>query len=345
MTHKKRLSDLSVRYGVFASAIALAAALGGTATAAPKSFAEANSGARGYPSRPVRLIVPFAPGGSDVPARMLAQKLSEKLGVPFVVDNRPGASGVLGAELTAKAAPDGYTLLFATASHAVTAVYYEKLPFDPIKDFTPISAVGSVPFSLSTHPSLGVASVKEFVALAKTKPGQLNYSSPGTGSIGHLANVLLAKQTGIQVTHVAYKGTGPAVTALLTGEVQFSMPNLIGVLPHLKSGKIRVLGVASAKRVPSAPEIPTFAESGVRGAESGTWYGVLAPRGASQSVVELLNREIVTSLETQALREQLATVGVVPEPSTPQQFASFIRAEIEKWGSVMKYAGMKKESY
>ncbi|MGZ5260388.1 MAG: tripartite tricarboxylate transporter substrate binding protein [Burkholderiales bacterium] len=343
MTHKG--SPGALRVGYFLLTAALVAAVGGTATAASNSSVEAKGGTRGYPNRPVRLIVPFAPGGSDVPARMLAQKLSEKLGVPFVVDNRPGASGVLGAELTAKAAPDGYTLLFATASHAVTAVYYEKLPFDSIKDFAAISAVGSVPFSLSTHPSLGVTSVKEFVALAKTKPGQLNYSSPGTGSIGHLANVLLAKQTGIQVTHVAYKGTGPAVTALLTGEVQFAMPNLIGALPHLKSGKIRVLGVASVKRVPSAPDIPTFAESGVRGAESGTWYGVLAPRGVSQSVVDLLNREIVTALETQALREQLATVGVVPEPSTPQQFSSFIRSEIEKWGGVMRYAGMKQESY
>jgi tripartite-type tricarboxylate transporter receptor subunit TctC len=293
----------------------------------------------------VRLIVPFAPGGSDVPARMLAQKLSEKLGQPFVVDNRPGAAGVLGADITAKAAPDGYTLLFVTASHAVTAVYYEKLPFDSIRDFTPVGAVGSVPFSLAAHPSLSVSSLKEFVALAKTKPGQLNYSSPGTGSIGHLANVLLAKQTGIQVTHVAYKGTGPAVTALLTGEVQFAMPNLIGALPHLKSGKIRVLGVASAQRAPSAPEIPTFAESGVRGAESGTWYGVLAPRGMPTAIVDVLNREIVAALQTPALREQLATVGVVPETSTPQQFLSFIRSEIEKWGAVMKYAGMKRESY
>jgi tripartite-type tricarboxylate transporter receptor subunit TctC len=293
----------------------------------------------------VRLIVPFAPGGSDVPARMLAQKLSEKLGQPFVVDNRPGAAGVLGADITAKAAPDGYTLLFVTASHAVTAVYYERLPFDSIRDFTPVGAVGSVPFSLAAHPSLSVSSLKEFVALAKTRPGQLNYSSPGTGSIGHLANVLLAKQTGIQVTHVAYKGTGPAVTALLTGEVQFAMPNLIGALPHLKSGKIRVLGVASAQRAPSAPEIPTFAESGVRGAESGTWYGVLAPRGMPQGIVDVLNREIVAALQTPALREQLATVGVVPETSTPQQFLSFIRSEIEKWGAVMKYAGMKRESY
>jgi tripartite-type tricarboxylate transporter receptor subunit TctC len=276
---------------------------------------------------------------------MLAQKLSDKLGHPFVVDNRPGAAGVLGADITAKAAPDGYTLLFVTASHAVTSVYYEKLPFDSIRDFTPVGAVGSVPFSLAAHPSLSVSTLKEFVALAKTKPGQLNYSSPGTGSIGHLANVLLAKQTGIQVTHVAYKGTGPAVTALLTGEVQFAMPNLIGALPHLKSGKIRVLAVASAQRAPSAPEIPTFAESGVRGAESGTWYGVLAPRGLPQGIVDVLNREIVAALQTPALREQLATVGVVPETSTPQQFASFIRSEIEKWGAVMEYAGMKRESY
>ena len=207
----------------------------------------------GYPTRPVRLIVPFAPGGADVPARMLAQKLGEKFGQPFVVDNRPGAASVLGADITAKAAPDGYTLLFATASHAVTVGYYEKLPFDPIKDFAPIASVGSVPFSLATHPALPASSLKEFVALAKAKPGQLNYSSPGTGGIGHLANVLLAKQTGIQVTHVAYKGTGPAVTALIAGEVQFAMPNLIGALPHLKSGKIRVLGVAAAQRAPSAP--------------------------------------------------------------------------------------------
>jgi tripartite-type tricarboxylate transporter receptor subunit TctC len=317
----------------------------GHVAAAAKSAAEAHSPAPAYPSRPVRLIVPFAPGGSDVPARMLAQKLSDKLGHAFVVDNRPGAAGVLGADITAKAAPDGHTLLFVTASHAVTAVYYEKLPFDSIRDFAPVGAVGSVPFSLAVHPSLSVSSLKEFVALAKTKPGQLNYSSPGTGSIGHLANVLLAKQTGIQVTHVAYKGTGPAVTGLLTGEVQFAMPNLIGALPHLKSGKIRVLAVASAQRVPSAPEIPTFAESGVRDAESGTWYGVLGPRGMPQGIVDVLNREIVAALQSPALREQLATVGVVPETGTPQQFASFIRSEIQKWGAVMNYAGMKRESY
>ena len=321
--------------GALVSSVLVAAA---PASAADKPLSK-------YPTRPVRLIVPFAPGGSDVPARMLAQKLGERLGHPFVVDNRPGASGVLGGDITSKATADGYTLLFATASHAVTAVYYEKLPYDPIRDFAPISHVGSVPFSLATNASLPVSSLKDFVALAKSKPGQLNYSSPGTGSIGHLANVLLAKQTGIQVTHVAYKGTGPAVAALLMGEVQFSMPNLIGALPHLRSGKLKVLAVASARRAPSAPEVPTFVESGVQGAESGTWYCVLAPRGTPSQIVDVLNREIVALLQTQALKEQFATVGVVPESGTPRELASFIRSEIDKWGGVMKYAGMKQESY
>ena len=305
----------------------------------------AASGAPAYPNRPVRLIVPFAPGGSDVPARMLALRLGEKLGHAFVVDNRPGASGVLGADITAKATPDGYTLLFTTASHAVTPGYYEKLPYDAIADFAPVGNVGSVPFALAVHPSVAASTMKDFVAVARAKAGQLNYASPGTGSIGHLANVLLLKQAGAQATHVGYKGTGPAVTALLSGEVHFMMPNLIGALPHLRSGKVRVLGVASARRAPSAPEIPTFAEGGVQGADSGTWYGVLAPRGTPQPIVAALNREIVAALETQGLREQFATIGVIPETGTPRQFADFIRAEIEKWSGVMKHAGLKKERY
>ena len=309
------------------------------------THAHAASSASAYPNRPVRLIVPFAPGGSDVPARMLAQRLSEKMGQPFVVDNRPGASGVLGGDITAKATPDGYTLLFATASHAVTPAYYEKLPYDPIRDFAPVGNVGSVPFALATHPSLGASTMKDFIAIAKAKSGQLNYSSPGTGSIGHLANVLLLKQTGAQATHVGYKGTGPAVTALLAGEVQFMMPNLIGALPHLRSGKLRVLGVASVQRAPSAPELPTFAETGVRGAESGTWYCVLAPRGTPQAIVDALNREIVALLNTPGLRDQLATVGVIPETGTPRELATFIRSELEKWSGVMTYAGLKKERY
>ena len=298
-----------------------------------------------YPARPVRLIVPFAPGGSDVPARMLAQRLGDKLGQPFVVDNRPGAAGVLGTDIASKAPPDGYTLIFSTGSHTVTAVYYQKLPYDAIRDFAPVSSVGYVPFVLVTHPALPAASLKEFVALAKAKPGQLNYGSPGQGGIGHLAHVLLAKQAGIEITHVAYKGTGPAVTALLTGEIQFMMPNLIGALPHVRAGKLRVLGVAAGQRSPLASDLPTIAEGGVKGVEAGTWYGILAPRGTPQVVVDRLDREIVGILRTPAFRDQLATVGVVPEIRAPHEFAAFIRSDLEKWAAVMKYSGMKQEAY
>ena len=309
------------------------------------SAIEARSSGPAYPYRPVRVIVGFAPGGSDVPARLLAQRLSEKLGQPFVVDNRPGASAILGTNIAAKAPADGYTLMFATASHAVTAVYYRKLPFDPIKDFAPVAAVGSVPFALVTHPSLGVNSLKEFIALAKARPGQLNCASPGTGSIGHLANVLFAKRADIQVTHIAYKGTGPAVTALVSGEVQFMLPNLIGAAALVRAGKLKALGVASAQRSPLAPDLPTMTEAGLRGFEGGTWYGVLAPRGTPQEVITLLNREIAAALQTQELRERFSALGVVPEIRTPQEFLGFIRSEIEKWGTAMKDAGLQQESY
>lgn len=300
-----------------------------------------------YPTRPVRVVVAFAPGGADVPGRILAHKLSERFGQSFIVDNRPGAASILGTDIVAKAQPDGYTLLFGTASHAVTAVYYQKLPYDPIRDFTPIVFVGSVPFSLATHPSVPAASMKEFISYARARSGQLNYGTPGTGSIGHLSVVLLLKQMGggLQATQIAYKGTGPTVTALIGGEIQFALPNLVGALPHMKSGKIRVLGVASLKRAPQAPSVPTFRESGIMDAESGTWYGVLAPRGVPQHIVERLNREIAALVDTPEVREQFAGIGVVPETGTPQQFAGFIREEIDKWGSVMKYAGLKQEPY
>ena len=290
----------------------------------------------------MRIIVPFAPGGSDIAARMLAQKLTEKLGQSFVIDNRGGAAGVLGADIAAKAPPDGYTLLFCTASYAVTAVYYKKLPYDPIQDFAAVGSLASVPFVLVTHPSLPVKSVKEFIALAKAKPGQLFYSSPGTGGIGHLANVLFAKRVNIQVTHVGYKGTGPALTALLSGEVQFAMPNLTGALTQIRSAKLKALGVANAQRSPLAPDLPTMAESDVDFA-SGTWYGVLAPRGTPQSIIDTLNREIVGQLKTPLFREQLATRGLTPDITTPQEFSDFVRAEINKWAGVIRDAGIQQE--
>jgi tripartite-type tricarboxylate transporter receptor subunit TctC len=295
-----------------------------------------------YPAKPVRVIVPFAPGGSDIAARMLGQKLTEKLGQPFVIENRGGAAGVVGTEIAAKSAPDGYTVLFCTASHAVTAVYYRKLPYDAIRDFAPVASIGSVPFVLVTHPALPVKSVRELVALGKARPGDLRYSSPGTGSIGQLANELFAKHAGIRVTHVAYKGTGPALTALLSGEVQFAMPNVSGALAQIRAGKLRTLGVASAARLSFAPDLVTIREAGID-LVSGTWYGVLAPRATPQQAVDVLAREITALLKTGDLRDQLATRGLVVETMTPQEFGAFIRAEIDKWGGVMKDAHVQQE--
>ena len=326
--------------------IAVTAAAGSpTVHGAPAVLSEHKSPTPAYPSRPVRLIVGFAPGGSDVPARLLAQRLAERLGQPFVVDNRPGASSILGTHLAAKAPADGYTLVFSTASHAVTAVYYRKLPYDPLKDFAAVASVGSVPFALVIHPSLPATSVKEFIAFAQAKPRQLNYASAGTGGIGHLASALFAQRTGIQVAHVAYKGTGPAVAAVLSGEVQFMMPNLVGAAALVRAGKLKALGVASARRSPLAPDLPTMSEAGVRGFEAGTWYGVQGPSGTPQGIVALLNREINAALKLQELRDKLAALGIEPDTGTPQQFAAFIRAEIEKWGGAMKDAGLSQESY
>jgi tripartite-type tricarboxylate transporter receptor subunit TctC len=324
----------------------VAGVIAGAALLVPgAAAAAAQSAASAYPYRPVRLIVGFAPGGSDVPARLIAQRLGDRLGQPFVVDNRPGASSVLGTAIAAKAPADGYTLVFSTASHAVTAVYYRKLPYDAIKDFSPIIFVGSIPFALVVTPSLPATSVKEFVALARAKPGQLNYASPGTGSIGHLANVVFARRTGIQVTHVAYKGTGPSVTAVMSGEVQFMLPNLIGVAALARSGKLKALAVASVRRSSLAPDLPTMSEAGVQGFVAGTWYGVQAPQGTPPGVITLLNREIGAAIQAPELREKLVALGIELEPGTPHDFAKFIRAEIEKWGAAMKDAGLAQESY
>ena len=305
-------------------------------------FGAAAGAADSYPVKAVRVIVPFAPGGSDIAARMLGQKLTEKLGQSFVIENRGGAAGVLGTDIAAKSPPDGYTVLFCTASHAVTAVTYRKLPYDPVRDFIPVASVGSVPFVLVTHPALPVKSVRELVALGKARPGELNYSSPGAGSIGHLANELFAKRAGFRVTHVAYKGTGPALTALLSGEVQFAMPNISGALAQIRAGKLKMLGVASAARVPFAPDLVTMKEAGID-LVSGTWYGVLAPRGTPPQAVEILGREITALLKTGDLRDQLGTRGIVVETMTPQEFGTFIRAEIDKWGGVVKDAGIQPE--
>lgn len=305
-----------------------------------KSAAKPQSSVPAYPSRPVRFIVTFPPGGSDVVARMLGQKLYEKLGQPFIVDNRPGAGGTVGTAIAAKAAADGYTLLFATGSFAVAPGFYKNLPYDTVNDFTAIGSVGSQPFMLVTHPSVPANSVKEFIALARSKPNQLNYASTGTGGIGHLASELFKSLTGVRITHVPYKGTGPAVTAVLAGEVQLMFPNVSGSLQYVRDGRLRALAVASARRSALAPDLPTFIEAGVPGYEAGTWYGVAAPRGTPQSVIGLLNREIVAVLGGSDFRERLAALGVEPVVSTPKEFENFVRSEIAKWARVIKDAGV-----
>ena len=290
-----------------------------------------------YPNRPIRVVIQFAPGGSDVVARILCQKMGESLRQPFVIDNRPGAAGVIGAGILAKAAPDGYTTLFATASFAVTAAFSKNLPYDSIKDFDSIGFIGSQPFILAVHPSLPVNSVKEFIAFAKTKPQ--NFVSAGTGGIGHLTHELFNSMTGIKGTHVPYKGTGPMVTALVAGEVVVGMPNISGVWGQVRAGRLKALGVSSLKRTAFAPELPTIAEMGVPGFESGTWYGLTSPRGTPSAAINALNREMAAALKTE-VREKLAAIGVDVAPSTPKEFTDYIRAEIAKWSRIIRDAGI-----
>jgi tripartite-type tricarboxylate transporter receptor subunit TctC len=290
-----------------------------------------------YPNRPVRVVIQFAPGGSDVVARILCQKMGENLGQPFVIDNRPGAAGVIGANIVAKAAPDGYTTLFATASFAVTAASNAQLPYDSIKDFDSIGFIGSQPFALVVHPSVPANSLKDYIALAKVKP--FNFASAGTGGIGHLTQELFHHLAGVKGTHVPYKGTGPMVTALLGGEVPAAMVNISGSWSHVRAGRLKALGVASLKRTTFAPELPTIAESGLPGFEGSTWYALTAPRGTPATAITVLNREIAAALKTDT-REKIIALGVELAPSTPQAFAQYMRDEVEKWRKIIKVAGI-----
>ncbi len=290
-----------------------------------------------YPNRPIRVVIQFAPGGSDVVARILCQKMGESLGQPFVIDNRPGAAGVVGANIVAKAAPDGYTTLFATASFAVTAAFSKQLPYDSLRDFDSIGYIGSQPFLLLVHPAVQANSVKEFIALSKSKP--LNYGSTGSGGIGHLTHELFNHLAGIKATQVPYKGTGPIVTALIAGEVPVAMVNISGAWGHVRGGRLKPLVVTSAKRTMFAPELPTIAESGLPGFESGTWYGLSAPRGTATAAIHLLNREIAAALKTD-VHEKIAVLGVDVAPSTPREFTDYMRSEVAKWSKIIKVAGI-----
>ena len=298
--------------------------------------------AQDYPTKPVRFVVPFAPGGTtDVLARLLGEKLSASLGQQFVIDNQAGAGGNIGTAQVAKAEPDGYTILMGTVgTHAINQSIYPRLPFDPIKDFAPVTLVATVPNVLVVNPEVPVHSVAELIALAKEKPGELNFASSGNGSSIHLSGELFKSMTGVDMVHVPYKGSGPAVVDLLGGQVEMMFDNLPSSAPHIKAGTLRPLGVTSKERSPTLPDVPTIAEAGVPGYEALSWFGVLVPAGTPDAVVTRLQQEIAKILADPAMRERFAELGAVPVGDTPAEFAAFIGTETAKWADVVQKAGI-----
>ena len=299
-----------------------------------------------YPTRSIRLVVPFAAGGgTDIVARTVGQKLGEQLGQQVVVDNRAGAAGVIGTELAAKSAADGYTLLMGSNGPlAINPGLHSKLPYDPLRDFAPVALVTKMPFLMVVHPALPVKSVRKLIALAKSRPGQLNYASPGSGSTTHLATELFKAMAGLNIVHVPYKGVAPASTDLISGQVQLLSGDLSTLMPHVRSGKMKALAVTSAKRSTLVPDLPTVSESGVPGYEVSGWFGVLAPAGTPREIVVRLNAEIVKGLGSGDVRERLAALGGEVAGGTPEQFADHLRGEIAKWGKLITAIGLKAET-
>jgi tripartite-type tricarboxylate transporter receptor subunit TctC len=297
-----------------------------------------------YPSRPVRFIVPFPPsGGTDIVARLLAQQLTERLGQSFVIDNRPGAASTIGAQIAAKAAPDGYTLLLVTASYAISASFYKALAYDASADFDAVARLASGPLLVVVHPSVGASSIKELIALAKAAPDKLNYASGGAGGINHFAGEMLKTLTGTRMVHVPYKGAGPALTALVGGETQLMIATLGSALTQVRTGKLKALAACGDRRSSILPDLATVAESGVPGYAADNWYGIVAPRHVPSAVVRELNEHIAATLKTEVVRERYIAGGFEPWPSTPSQFAEYVRAEITKWKRVLKDAGIASE--
>jgi len=293
-----------------------------------------------YPNRAVRLIVPFPPGGgTDIVARTLGIRLGDSLGQQVVVDNRGGAGGNIGAELAARATPDGYTLFMASATQAINVTLYGKLAYDLAKDFAPISLVATLPYTLVSHPGLPVTSPRALVQLAKDKPGHLNYSSAGSGTGTHLAMEMFKTAAGINIVHIPYKGSAPAVTELLAGQVQLMFGNTASVLPQIKAGKLRALAVTSLKRSPLLPEVATVAESVAPGFEVIQWYGVLAPAGTPPGIIARLHNDISKATQSTELKDRLYSEGAEATSSTPQQYTAFIRAEIAKWAKAVRESG------
>jgi len=310
------------------------------------SFAmTAAANAAAYPDKPIRMLVGFAAGGgTDTTARTIGGPLSEALGQQIIVDNRPGAAGNIAADITAHSVPDGYTILMGTiAALAINPSLYQKLPFDPIKDFEPISLAVSSMNVLVVHPSVAAKNVKELIALAKAQAGKLTYGSSGVGGAGHLAGVLFDQLAGTKMIHVPYKGGAPAIIALVSGEVNMVFATAETAVPQVKAGKIRALGVTTAKRSALLPDLPTIAEGGLPGYEANNWYGLLAPAKTPAAIVERLNREVVKVLNMPNVKEQLFRSGLDASPSTQKEFAAYIKSEMAKWAKVVKASGAKAE--
>ena len=294
-----------------------------------------------YPTKPIRFITGYPAGSaSDSVARTLGQQLSEVYGQQFIVDNRPGAAGNIAAEITAKAAPDGYTILLVATNHAIVSSLYSKLPFDPIRDFSPITLVSTAPTILVVHPSLPVKSVPEFIELVKSKSGKLSYGSSGNGASPHLNMELLKTTTGIQITHIPYKGIPPALTDLLGGQIQAMFSTMAPAVPLVRAGKLRALATSGPKRAPATPDVPTVAES-IPGFESLSWQGVIAPAGTPRKIAADLNAKIVRVVHMPEVTKRLVDSGFEPVGSSPEEFASFIKSEAVKWAKVVKAAGAK----
>ncbi len=297
-----------------------------------------------YPTRAIRMIVPFAPGGgSDIVARLIGVELNKGLGQPVVIDNRAGAGSTLGTDLTAKAPPDGYTIVLNNIGLAFNATLYQKLPYDTLKDLAPVSLVATQPNLFVVHPSLPVKSVVEFLKLARARPGQITYASGGVGSGSHLAAELLILLTKVSLIHVPYKGTGPAVVDLLGGQVQMMVSTIASAVPHARANKLRALAVTSTTRSPAAAEVPTMVEAGVPGFEFTTWYAVLAPAGTPRPVIQRLNAELARISRLPEIAEKYSVQGLDPLSSTPEAFGEYLRAEVEKWGKVVKATGARAE--
>ncbi len=301
--------------------------------------------AQPYPVKPVRMIIAFpAGGGSDIVGRALAQQLSELLGQPVVVENRGGAGGVIGTELGARAAPDGYTITVGSSGgFAITPHLNPRLPYDPVKDFAPVGLFTQLTFVLDVHPSVPAKSVKELLALARAQPGRLNFGSSGLGATAHLATELFMSLTHVKMTHVAYRGAAPAITAVITGEVDVLFDSMPTSLPHVRSGRIRPLAVTTLQRSALLPQLPTLDEAGVKGYELASWFGIFAPAGTPRAVIERLNAAINTATRRTELRERLSNQGAEPFSGTPEQLAARLRRELDKYGRIIREAGVKAE--